>query len=190
MRISSAPVSYNAVMSDFDQMRLKILKQKKMASRSGWAQNIAFTSTETRFADGLHDNEVPPSSQYFPKLGLADIADMYNLSVQRFKEAKSESFQTQEQLTAIEINRDITGFLAKPHKDASYGSPQHNNSHSRPKYTSNFAPSTEDRNRPVKTPPGPPPGAYDLQPKWIKSSAVVMAPSTVVCKKVYDTTPG
>lgn len=60
----------------------------------------------------------------------------------------------------------------------------------RPKYTSNFAPSQAERSRPVRTPPGPAPGTYDLQPKWTKGTAVVMAPSTVVCKKVQESTPG
>lgn len=115
--------------------------------------------------------------------------------VQRFKEAKATTAQSKEQLAALEINRDITGFLARPNREQSYAShggssSPPGNSHSRPRYTSNFAPSSEDRSRPVKTPPGPAPGAYDLQPKWLKSSAVVMAPSTVVCKKVYDSTPG
>lgn len=105
---------------------------------------------------------------------------------------------SREQLVAAELNRDITGFLSKPsnqnHSMArssheGSGSPSHQG-HSRPKYTSNFAPSSEDRNRPVKTPPGPPPGAYNLQPKWEKATAVVMAPSTVVSKKVHENTPG
>jgi hypothetical protein len=46
MRLTTAPGAYSPVTSDFDQLRLRILKQKKMAVRSGWAQNIAFTSTE------------------------------------------------------------------------------------------------------------------------------------------------
>lgn len=50
MRLTTAPGAYSPVTSDFDQLRLKILKQKKMAVRSGWAQNIAFTSTEGRFS--------------------------------------------------------------------------------------------------------------------------------------------
>lgn len=84
MRISSAPVSYNAVTSDFDQMRLKILKQKKMASRSGWAQHIAFTSTETRFADAAYDNDVPAPSRYYPRVGLADVAPKANVRAGAF----------------------------------------------------------------------------------------------------------
>jgi hypothetical protein len=112
--------------------------------------------------------------------------------VQRFKEsAISDTAPSKEQVVASELNRDITGFLARPHKESSHSSGDTSNGHhSRPKYTSNFAPSSEDRSRPVKTPPGPPPGAYDLQPKWLKSSAVVMAPSTVISKKIHDTTPG
>ena len=79
MRIHTAPGSYNIIASDFDNIRLKILKQKKMAQRSGWAQNIAFTSTETRFNDGTYDNEVPAPSAYYPKVGIADTAAKPNV---------------------------------------------------------------------------------------------------------------
>lgn len=79
MRIHTAPGSYNIIASDFDNARLKILKQKKMAQRSGWAQNIAFTSTETRFNEGSYDNEVPPPSTYYPKVGMADAAPKPNV---------------------------------------------------------------------------------------------------------------
>ncbi len=58
--------------SDFDQLRLRILKQKKMAARSGWAQNIAFTSTEGRFTQSAGVVEGPPANAYYPKMGIAD----------------------------------------------------------------------------------------------------------------------
>lgn len=56
-------------------------------------------------------------------------------------------------------------------------------------FTSNFAPSLEERMRPVKTPPGPPPGAYDVQPKWNKVGTHVMAP-LMGHKKREERTPG
>ena len=49
LRNFTAPGAYNPLASDFDKLRMKILKQKKMASRSSWAQNVAFTSTEVSF---------------------------------------------------------------------------------------------------------------------------------------------
>jgi hypothetical protein len=58
------------------------------------------------------------------------------------------------------------------------------------RHSSVFAPSTEERMRPVRTPPGPPPGAYDVQPKWNKVGTHVMAPQSVVVKKKEDTRPG
>lgn len=78
MRIGSAPTPSTTVSSDFDLLRLRILKQKKMAVRSGWAQNIAFTSTEARFNSDSGANDVPPPSAYFPKMGLADLAPKPN----------------------------------------------------------------------------------------------------------------
>ena len=64
------PSSYTPVTSDFDQLRLRILKHKRMTSRSGWAQNIAFTSTARRFEDDKRG--VPPPGTYQP---LEDMKD-------------------------------------------------------------------------------------------------------------------
>ena len=100
---------------------------------------------------------------------------------------------TRDQLFAREINQDIAGFVAKkssPGAGGSYHSSTSSPKSRRPQYTSNFAPPSEERLRPVKTPPGPAPGSYELQPSWKKSVAVVMAPSTVVSKKVQDPMPG
>ena len=72
MRLTTAPGAYSPVTSDFDQIRLKILKQKKMAARSGWAQNIAFTSTEGRFTQAAGSTDGPPANAYYPKMGIAD----------------------------------------------------------------------------------------------------------------------
>jgi hypothetical protein len=74
MRFSVAPGAYNPITSDFDILRLKNLKKKKMSVRSGWAQNIAFTSTETRFSQpsGMGNLDGPPANAYYPKTGIAD----------------------------------------------------------------------------------------------------------------------
>lgn len=99
---------------------------------------------------------------------------------------------TRDQLFARELNQDIAGFVSKSSNNLSgfHSSTASSPKSRRPQYTSNFAPSSEDRLRPVKTPPGPAPGSYELQPSWKKSVAVVMAPSTVVSKKVHDPMPG
>jgi hypothetical protein len=46
--MSTAPGAYNPVTSDFDQMKLKLMKKKKLISRSQWSQNIAFDATGKR----------------------------------------------------------------------------------------------------------------------------------------------
>lgn len=72
-----------------------------------------------------------------------------------------------------------------------YDSPTHGGQQqTRPKFSSAFAPSLEDRQRPVKTPPGPPPGAYDVQPKWNKVGAPVMAPLIGSTNKRVEKLPG
>ncbi len=58
--------------SDFDNNRLKILKHKRMASRSGWAQNISFQATEERFFSPSKGSLAPPAGTYTPKNALSD----------------------------------------------------------------------------------------------------------------------
>ena len=66
--------------SDFDQLKLKILKQKRISSRSDWAQKIAFTATEKRFneinngisRDAVGDNGPSPGT-YDPRTNISDI---------------------------------------------------------------------------------------------------------------------
>jgi hypothetical protein len=52
-RINTAPGTYSAIQSDFDVLKSQILKRKKMHSKSGWAQNISFDATESRY-DHVH----------------------------------------------------------------------------------------------------------------------------------------
>lgn len=187
MRLTTAPGAYSPVTSDFDQLRLRILKQKKMAVRSGWAQNIAFTSTESRFHNVGEDLDGPPANAYYPKVGIADKLPKPNVRAgafgskdTRFKTKKTnyEPVRDQHQLATLALNKELAAFMPPA---GSGGGDQGRNSASfsptrssfsaqhqqpRQKYTSNFAPSIEQRQRPVKTPPGPPPGAYDVQPKW------------------------
>ena len=77
MKNMIAPGKYNPLTSDFDTMRLKILKQKKMHSRSDWAQNIAFASTDTRFEKLNLD--APAPTAYAPKVGLAETLPKPNI---------------------------------------------------------------------------------------------------------------
>lgn len=202
MRITVAPGDYTPVTSDFDQIRLKIMKQKKMASRSDWAQNIAFVSTESRFKDGGYDNDVPPATAYRPKVGLAETLPKpnprrgaFNTSEERFRQPKPPSdYLTREQLTEIELNRELQQYLAKPGGGHGPNEDFHRESQSsptRPKYTSAFAPSPDSRLKPIRPPPGPPPGTYDVLPKWDAAKGVaVMAPEAGNSKKRSDPAPG
>lgn len=71
MQMSVAPGQYDPITSDFEKSKIKILRQKKIASRSGWAQNISFTSTERRF-HSLDKGSGPPPGAYTPKTNLSD----------------------------------------------------------------------------------------------------------------------
>jgi hypothetical protein len=212
MRINVPPGKYNPITSDFDQMKIKILRQKKMASRSDWAQHIAFVSTEERFKEKGFDNDVPPPTTYHPKIGLAETlpkpasnrTGIFGSSQKRFKDEKTVSSNIpKDKLLEMELNREINELFAnKPNSSVPassfqeyYLGQQRSNTSPgpiRPKYnSSNFAPTAENRFRPIKEPPGPPPGAYDVTPKWTKATGVVpMAPPVVVCKKKHEELPG
>ena len=151
LRINTAPGDYT-LPSSTDQLRFKIMKNKKMTSRSGWAQNIAFTSTEDRFSKELYDNRVPPPSAYLPKTSIADNLPKELLSGGgmggkdlRFKEPKLYGTQTRDQRIAQELNDDVAPFLAGKRQSGSMGSPV-----KKPEFTCNFAPNAEDRFKPVK----------------------------------------
>eukprot|EP00600_Ochromonadales_sp_CCMP1393_P001586 CAMPEP_0174977182 /NCGR_PEP_ID=MMETSP0004_2-20121128/13462_1 /TAXON_ID=420556 /ORGANISM="Ochromonas sp., Strain CCMP1393" /LENGTH=552 /DNA_ID=CAMNT_0016228327 /DNA_START=66 /DNA_END=1724 /DNA_ORIENTATION=- len=198
MRLTTAPGAYSPITSDFDQMRLNILKKKKLAIRSGWAQNIAFASTETRFhmSTGATDVDGPPANAYYPKIGMADTVPRPNprggafgAKETRFKEPKTnfEPIRDKYRLATVALNKELSDYLPPPPAASESSSPKRR---TRPAFSRNFAPTNEDRLRPVKTPPGPPPGSYDVQPKWKTSGTHVMAPKVGNSKKRPDKMPG
>lgn len=171
------------------------MKQKKIASRSSWAQNIAFVSTDKRFRDSVGDLDIPPSTAYYPKVGLADNLQKTNArsgafgsSDERFKVKKESSVLPREKLTEQELNRELQEYL---HKNGDRSTKSPTGGGVVRKYTSAFAPSPESRLRPIKSPPGPPPGAYEVTPKWIKERGVpVMAPDLKISRKRPEYLPG
>jgi hypothetical protein len=58
------PGQYNVLNSDFDSNKVKMLKKKRIAARSGWAQNVSFDSTENRFSGTNMTSETPPPGAY------------------------------------------------------------------------------------------------------------------------------
>jgi hypothetical protein len=100
----------------------------------------------------------------------------------------------------MELNKELSSYLKKPSSSPGFdmGSSHRGNSPGplRPKYSSKYSPLVSDphnaRAKPsVKPPsPGPPPGAYDVTPKWDTAHVVPMAPPIIVCKKKHETMPG
>lgn len=181
-------------------MKIKIMKQKKASSRSNWAQNIAFTSTERRF-NQTFDNEVPSSTSYYPRTGISDNlkgpnvrGGAFGCTESRFKDEMDKPTKklTREQEIERELNQEIASILNKPSISSTHeGSPDRNFHSVRPKFSSVFAPSSSERLRPIKSPPGPSPGAYEVGPKWNTAQGVVlMAPPVVTKKKKPETIPG
>lgn len=76
-RLQTSPGTYNPITSDFELNRIKIMKQKRSAARSGWAQNVSFDATEARFME-LDKRVAPPPGAYTPKTTLADTMPTQN----------------------------------------------------------------------------------------------------------------
>lgn len=208
MRLHTAPGSYNVIASDFDQAKLKIMRRKKMVQRSSWAQHVGFASTTNRFQD-KDINEIPPSTLYTPKVSLADTlprpnvrAGAFGSKARRFPETRDKPQATAEQIKERELNQDIARYLAKQATPTHMGYGALGTAGSsmdsmtgprtpKPTFSSIFAPPSESRLRPVKTPPGPAPGAYELTPAWNTAKGVLpMVPKTTHSKKVEETLPG
>lgn len=117
--------------------------------------------------------------------------------LQRFRAPKTnyEPIRDPHRLATAALNQELAAYMPPPatqpecHRGGSISPQRSATAQQRPKYTSNFAPSLEERQRPVRTPPGPPPGAYDVQPKWNKVGTCVMAPPTGT-KRREERTPG
>jgi len=174
MQLTVAPGQYNPITSDFDKSKIKILRQKRVASRSGWAQNISFASTEKRF-EIVDKNGVPAAGTYRPKTTLADNIPKQNVragpfgaSSVRFDEKTDfERIPLREQIAAIELSKGM-GY------EVSSASSQSNNSHAqRPKFSVNFG-SKESRFPREKSLDGPGPTTYNTTPAWDKVGTIKM----------------
>lgn len=199
MRLQTAPGGYNVIHSDFDQQRLQIMRRKKILQHSSWAQNVGFASTTGRFTENEMLNDVPPSTAYTPKVSLVDSlpkgnarSGAFGSKAARFKDRSEKSSSlTPAQQKEMELNHDIANYLAKHPKEVLAGNLHEGSISRKPQFSSVFAPSHETRLRPVKSPPVPAPGAYDLTPRWDKAKGVIpMVPRAAISKKIPDTSPG
>lgn len=220
MRLATAPGSYNPLTSDFEMNKLKILKKKKMASRSGWVQNIAFSGTEKRFldiSDELKESGPTPST-YNPKVSLIDemkaqtnkfnnsrVHGGFGVKDKRFEENKvinqmgaivapraQHEYGGQAQGLGGDINIGFEGTptVINGGGGASSSSLRKPN---RPKLPTSVFVNHEARFCPVKDAPGPAPGTYDTYQKWDKAKGIVsMANKKTPSLKVadVDSTPG
>lgn len=149
-----------------------------MRSRSGWAQTIAFAATKGRASEFGQDNGVPAPNAYKPKGTISDQIQRqkaignFGGTETRFKEPVPFSNQTKEQIIAKKLNDDIAPYLpAKEQKKLQ-----------KAKFQMNLVPPKDNRFHQPKLPDGPPPGTYDIVPKWDKRN-VVMVPESKVSRK-------
>lgn len=163
-----------------------------MTSRSAWAQTISFDSTEGRTVKQFECNDVPPPTAYQPKMTMADrippemrTGGGFGGKDIRFKIPKAYSATTEAQKRAKELNDEITPYLEGRHNIGAKTAMA-----KKPTFTSNFAPNSEERFKPPKTPPGPAPTAFNTAPSW-KTGTCQMAPDFFdPSKKRVEVRPG
>lgn len=180
----TAPGMYT-VPTDFEQARIKILKKKKLVSRSGWAFNVAFDSTQeqrTKESQRRQEEHGPPPGQYVPT--NFDIAGNvakenprsgpFGSSLKRFapmpgaKIPGSDSASrvpTKEEALARDLERDLN----ERADTFDHGSSSHSTRRQKVRlHKSAFGIGlNEARFRDLDAEnAGPAPGSYDITPSW------------------------
>lgn len=185
MRLYTSPGDYNPLTSDFERTKIKLMKRKKMHSRSGWAQNISFDATESRFFEPTR--VLPPGpGEYALKEGIADRAPQPNprggafgAKDERFKEPKAANNVRFGEQAAAEVERNLSGgnsSLVRPEGPEIGGQAPR-------KAASTFESRSQGRKfrELERSVPFPAPGAYNTQPKWENARGVLpMVPPSVV----------
>jgi hypothetical protein len=199
---NSAPGAY-VLPSEFDANRLRIVKAKKLKSRSGWAQNVSFDTTEKKGFAPRPSFEAPPPGHYDPQNHcISSGIEKQSKRTPGFGSHTSRSFEAsernkvfvnaQEQL-ARELEEDFhhgigpSGRRAKtPKKNVEQGTRVGLGAGSAfgvGLREARFSKSLE--------PVGPPPGAYDTRPKWEAKGAVPFKTANpVVSRAVPEIRPG
>lgn len=198
-----------ALKSEFDTNKLKILRSKKLKSRSGWAQNISFDATEERFFKATRqETVVPPPGAYTPKTEFKQLlkksnerAPGFGSSTERdFKESNANKrvMTAQEQLMQ-ELEEDMRhgvgpgGMSAKLRAGGAGSSHGSVGGPSRPAGIGAAFGSGIKEARFGKSlePVGPPPGAYNTIPSWSGNSVVKMKTSGIESRKpIGEVRPG
>lgn len=192
------------VPTEFESARLRILKKKKLVSRSGWAYNVAFDSTGTRKEIDHHVG--PPPGAYVPTnydLG-ANVAKEnvragpFGSSSKRFVHSAGSSkgvgglgggaVLTREQQLAQELERDMNENQARWREEES----NHSNSRTKLRLHKSAFGVGLSQARFVKDSDtsGPAPGSYDTTPSWVVPGAVSFRETNISSRKLPDMMPG
>jgi len=204
----TAPGMYT-VPTEFEAARIKILKKKKLVSRSGWAYNVAFDGTEDRFKPRrTMKDDIPPPGTYVPtnydvsaNIAKANVrAGAFGSTSKRLggddgaEERRKRGVLTREQQLAMELEQDMND---RQHNEAVMSqtslssSSLHRQKQRLHKSAFGVGLSEERFSRNLaEENAGPPPGAYDTTPSWSAPGAVPMRETNVRSRKQPETLPG
>jgi len=214
----TAPGMYT-VPTEFEAARIKILKKKKLVSRSGWAYNVAFEGTDERFRESQRRLEEmgPPPGTYVPKNYdlSANIekenprAGPFGSSLKRFQPMPGAKIPgadtaarvlTREEILARDLEAEMNerdggggGGGAEYH---SHSSSTHNTTRRQKVrlHKSAFGVGlNEARFRDLEyESAGPAPGSYDTAPTWDAPGVVPLRTTNITSRKQtsWDRAPG
>ena len=184
--------NYTPLTSSFDEAKLKILKRKRMASRSDWAMTVSFDSTAPR-ADFVDNKVVPPPGAYIPqdtlahrvakkKLGKSPWDAVYKRT-SRLAEPDLPEHRRNPEIMLDNKLLESSGF-----KPLNEWKPLNNALKEKPKFSLPFA------SRVKRLPPpedsldqGPAPGTYDTRPSWELKRSIRFFPENKPRIKVRET---
>lgn len=179
-----SPWTYNPLTSDFDKDKIKILKDKKIRSRSGWAQNVSFATTTGRpwSQENTYTSDGPPPGAYDPKVNIADFipkenkAGPFGDNTERFKEYKSAAYPpSKDNVIAAEIDREYNEMNPASRVE----SPSSRFRNRKRGFSQSVFTQVPQINRTKDKPiDGPPPNIYNCAPSWDLGTAM-MKPAVI-----------
>lgn len=207
LRLAVAPGSYDPLTSDFDNLYAKILKQKRMISKSPWASSIAFNGTDSRLKV-FEPGSLPEvnDGMYYPKTNIADRLPKENPNGPFGSGTKRFDFPEH----AYKNGGENGGKLGDPFMNVSEGPVKFGGNIGRQvnevrtkvrmvnnsligarKPTSSFSKSKERFLQEKIADSGPPPGTYNVAPSWKANGPLPMKETEVeIRRKSNNIAPG
>jgi hypothetical protein len=194
-RLITAPGSYNPMVSDFDASKIKILKKKKMLTRVGGSDSVAFDTLEKRFSSSDKSN-VPPPGKYDIR-GMGDALPRRNVRAGAFG-SKDKRFRERrpDEDAPIDVAEGVEKMVVGDCRGGPLGVMMKSSVRPHSKIVNPLALSTHQVKGPPNRPaekdyPYPAPGTYNITSSWDARGVVrVHQPSVKIHREPITPGPG